>query len=307
MREHHTPPAVTYAGEDAPLIAAGADALTTSACPAQRWRLGRAYWRVDRDEGFRRQHYTIDGIDQKPARAFVETHHYSSSYPFALARVGLFQGRRLVGVAIFSTPINSNAVRRYAGLDAALGVELGRFILLNRVPYNAESFFLAGAFAHLRREMPDVKAVIAYSDPVPRATASGELIMPGHVGTIYQAGNGRYVGRSSSQTMYLTDRGVALSTRGLSKIRRQEYGAASAEKRLRQLGAPARRLHQHPAEWIDELLAGTTFRKLRHPGNHVYVWPLGTTRAKRMTLANCAPGKAYPKSLDAQQRHLFAP
>ncbi|MBR7917314.1 hypothetical protein KDX16_15935 [Burkholderia vietnamiensis] len=185
--------------------------ITTNACPVQRWRLGRDYWRVDRDEGFRKQDYAVDLISDSVAKQFVVEHHYSASYPAAVERAGLFRGTELVGVCVFSVPMNNAAIPKYTGLAPSAGVDLGRFILLDNVPYNGETYFLKRAFVALQQSKPQIKGVIAYSDPVPRHTAAGRVVMPGHVGIIYQAGSARYVGRSASRVLHLSASGHVLS------------------------------------------------------------------------------------------------
>jgi hypothetical protein len=269
-------------------------------CATQRWRDQRQHWRVDRDEGFRKADFSVDIVRDGVARTFVTNHHYSGSYPIARERIGLFRATRLVGVAVFSIPMNNDAVTRYTGLPAQAGVELGRFVLLDEVPYNAESFFLARALGLLHAEHPDLHGVIAYSDPVPRQAAEGRVVMPGHVGVIYQASSATYVGRAQAKTLHVNRDGVALSTRALSKIRLQEHGASSAEKRLVKLGATPRTFGQDPAEWVAKVLASGTFQKVRHPGNHVYCFALGSSRAKRRTVAGFAPPRSYPKFHDSK-------
>jgi len=280
--------------------------LTTAACPALRWRLGRNHWRHDRDEGFRPADYAVDGVPDRLARAFVQSEHYSGTYPFAQERIGLFRGQELVGVAIFSTPINGNALPLYAGTEAKAGLELGRFVLLDQVPYNGESYFLAAAMRLLRQARPELASVLAYSDPMPRMARDGSVVMPGHIGIAYQATNGRYVGRAASKSLYLTAGGQALSSRALSKIRLQEHGAGSAEKRLVHLGAPARQFGEDPRVWVERALNSGAFRQVRHPGNHVYVWSLERSSLKAGQSRRPAPARPYPKSLDADQRSLFA-
>jgi hypothetical protein len=269
--------------------------------PTQRWRDQRQHWRVDRDEGFRKSDYTVDAIRDGVARAFVVQHHYSGSYPVVKERVGLFHGTQLVGVAVFSIPMNNHAMTRYTGWPAGAGLELGRFVLLDEVPYNAESFFLARAFKHLHATRPDLHAVIAYSDPLPRQTETGDTVMPGHVGVIYQASSATYLGRAQPKTLHVTRDGMALSTRALSKIRLQEHGAGSAERRLVKLGAPPRAFGQDPADWVASVLASGVFRKVHHPGNHVYGFALGPARSKHRAAARFAPALPYPKSIDAEQ------
>lgn len=279
--------------------------LTTAACPAMRWRLGRNFWRHDRDEGFRVSDYSVDEIEDRDARAFVLAEHYSRSYPFAQARFGLFRGARLVGAAVFSTPISGTALARYCGAPSSDGLELGRFVLLDEVPYNAESHFLSAALRLLRRARPTLTSVIAYSDPIPRMDTDGRLILPGHIGIAYQATSGRYVGRSAPKMLHLTTGGLAVSSRALSKIRLQEHGAKSAERRFIEMGAPPRMHGESPRAWVQRALEEGPFRRVQHGGNHVYVWTLlkGAHRTRALQLQ--APAVPYPKSLDHEQLGLF--
>lgn len=280
-------------------------ALKTSDCPTQRWQHGRQFWRVDRDEGFRKTEYAVDIIPDKVARQFVIEHHYSASYPAAVERMGMFRGRELVGVCVFSVPMNDRAIPKYTGLSPRSGIELGRFVLLNEVPRNAESFFGSRCMRLLKEVRPEIKAVIAYSDPMPRRTGDGCVVMPGHVGYVYQALSARYMGRSTARTLHLTRDGNVLSPRSLSKIRLQEQGAAGAEKTLVRLGAMPRAFGQDPAEWLASVLGGDTFMRARHPGNHAFGFALGRAAEKRRLEASFAAAKPYPKQLDPVQSVLL--
>jgi hypothetical protein len=44
---------------------------------------------------------------------------------------------------------------------------------------------------------------VVFSDPVERRRADGTVIMPGHVGVIYQASNAVYTGRGTARTLAL--------------------------------------------------------------------------------------------------------
>jgi hypothetical protein len=103
----------------------------------------------------------------------------------------------LVGVAVFSVPMSQAVIPKWLGVSASSGVELGRFVLLDEVPFNAETWFLARAVRVLRAELPELAGIVSFSDPVPRRDSSGALVMPGHVGTIYQARNAAYRGRTA--------------------------------------------------------------------------------------------------------------
>jgi hypothetical protein len=134
-------------------------------------------------------------------------HHYSRSFPSGGLCIGLFRKvglvpSQLVGVAVFSHPSNEATLPAYLpGISGTPGVELGRFVLLQSEPRNTESWFIARAFELRRQTLCGVMAVISFSDPMPRSKLNGTEFMPGHVGTIYQATNGLYLGRSSARTI----------------------------------------------------------------------------------------------------------
>lgn len=241
--------------------------------PAQRWSGGRTRFRPP-GETIDPSRYGVELLvgDTTP-RAFVERHHYSGSWPAARCRVGLYRMRELVGVAVFAVPAQAATVPRWTRLPADRGVVLSRFVLLEDVPCLGETWFLARAFRVLRSEL-GVDAVVSYSDPVERRTVDGDLVKPGHVGVIYQAHNGRYLGRSKSETLHLDPLGRVVDRRGLSKVRNDERGAASAYDRLVAAGAPRRRLGEDGPAYVTRALAEGPFRRVRHPGNHVYAWPL---------------------------------
>lgn len=259
----------------------------------QRWRERRDSYRPA-GEVIDPSTLAVDVIDRTSARAFVVAHHYSGSYPASRLDVGLFRGRALVGVAVFSVPASQASIpARTGGLPASAGVELGRLVLLDDVEANGETFFLARAFRFVRSELDGVRAVVSYSDPHPRATADGRLVMPGHVGTIYQAFNGRFVGRSKSRTIYLGPDGRELPPRSLSKLRNGERGDGYAYDRLLALGAPPRRSFEDARTYVARALREGPFRAERHPGCLAYVW--GFDKRDRRTLPPALP---YVKKTD---------
>jgi hypothetical protein len=198
---------------------------------------------------------------------------------------------------VFSTPAQAAVVPRWTGLEQNQGVELGRFVLLENVPGNGETWFLARAFRVLQQLKPEVRAVVSYSDPLPRAAADGRLVMPGHVGTIYQAHNGTYRGRSSRETLHFTPSGEVLSRRTMSKLRTGERGGAwhaYSYEQIRAHGAPPRHDGESGREYVARALHQGPFTRVRHPGNHVYVW--GLDKAVRRALPVSLD---YPKMAEA--------
>lgn len=273
---------------------------TTTKC--QRQRDGQTSFRPA-GELINTAAYEVAPIDGKGsdtiAKKFVQQHHYSGSYPAARERMGLYRGAELVGVAVFSHP-SSEAVLAPLPCDRLEGVELGRFVLLDNVPGNGESWFLARALEVLKGR--GYRALLSYSDPMPRRTMTGELVLPGHVGIIYQATNATYTGRSGSELHVLKPDGTVLSPRSMTKIRRWERGALGAVDELVAIGATpptARDLETRDGRraWMwREIFA--TCRRMPHAGNHRYVWALD--KKLRKDVAKLATGESYPKKLDLE-------
>lgn len=154
----------------------------------QRWRDRNASYRPA-GEVFNPNLAQVQLIGESDAKSFVCRHHYSGTYPAARCRVGLFvkrpfQTERLAGVAVFSVPMNNAAVPAwFQGLSASEGVELGRFVLLDEVEANAETWFQARALRAVAAQLPEVRAVLSYCDPIARTDEAGVKVFPGHLGT----------------------------------------------------------------------------------------------------------------------------
>ncbi len=120
-------------------------------------------------------------------------------------------------------------------LSITEGVTLGRLVLLDRVAGNGESWFVADCFRQLAA--CGVVAVESCSDPEPRATLDGQLTHRGHCGIVYQALNGRYVGRTNAASLRLLPDGTALNNRACGKVARREQGCEYAAGLLVRWGA----------------------------------------------------------------------
>lgn len=255
----------------------------------QRWRSGRDIYRPA-GEPIDPTAFDVAPIaDDTTARAFVLAHHYSGSYPAARWRFGLYRRGELAGVAVFSHPTNDKVLTgTFAGVRAVDAVELGRFVLTDDVPANGETWFLARCLRALRAE--GLAGVVSFSDPSRRTSWSGATVFGGHVGTIYQAGNGRYLGRGTPRTLRLLPDGRVLNARTISKIRARERGWRYAAGQLVAAGAP--QPGADPRAWLREWVPRLT-RPLRHRGNHRYAWAL----SRSVTLP---PGLPFPKQPDQE-------
>ena len=252
----------------------------------QRWCDHRGSYRPA-GEVLQPSHYEVAEIwGDAEARAFIEQHHYSGSYPNARFRFGLYWGGLLVGVAVFSHPVNDLVLAVFPG-DIRASVELGRLVLLDFVPANAESWFLARAFTLLRRA--GIHGVASFSDPVPRTAVDGRLLFAGHVGTIYQASNAIYTGRSRPERKLLLPDGTMLHSRSLAKIRVRDSRWRSAAKPLERHGAEPLRDDEDARTWV-ETWAKKLCRPLVHSGNHRYLFVLDRRLRKYLPT-----GLPYPK------------
>jgi hypothetical protein len=275
---------------------------TSTAC--QRWTSGGQSWRHASEGGFDRRRFTVAEIPEAAARAFVCHHHYSAPYPAARRAWGLFTDDDalaldgpLVGVAVLSVPMRAAVLTNvFPDLEPFTeSLELGRFVLTDAVPANAESWFLAQVWR--QAAVIGIRGVVTFADPLQRqrliteADDTGrevtrvETITPGHVGVIYQATNAISLGRSTARTIaYVPSAGIVLPERTLSKIRTGEQGCDAAERHLVSLGARPRMAGEDARAWLRSALEEIGARKTRHPGNYRYAWALGTPRQRRHQL-----------------------
>ncbi|MGC4886653.1 hypothetical protein [Micromonospora sp. DT227] len=272
----------------------------------QRWSHGQHSWRRTSEGGFDPRRYTVVALEDALAQDFVTCHHYSRSYPSASLRYGLLEHGRLVGVAVLGVPMSKPVLTKpFPTLTPYReSLELSRLILLDEVPANAESWFLARVFAAAADQ--GVRGVVAFSDPLPRRL-DGALLMPGHVGTIYQALGAIYTGRATARTLTLLPDGTVLTARSAAKITGGERGMGGQITRLVSLGAtPPGAVYGLPlfllttdqlTAWLSGALAEIGARKVRHRGNHRFAWAIGN-RAQRRTTPIALDALPYPKTPD---------
>ena len=96
--------------------------------------------------------------------------------------------------------------------------------------------------------------------PCPRPSFN-RIIFPGHVGIVYQAKNACYTGRSRARSLCLTRSGAVLSDRALSKLRADDNDARHVYARLREYGAPALKVGESGARYLERALLEGPFRK----------------------------------------------
>lgn len=172
---------------------------------------------------------SVDGmyvtpIHDQTASNFIREHHYTGTIGFPLNAYGLFYKptEELLGVCAFHNPISERVRRAVFGkaecpcgmdLDANCNVdecdgscnhhysdhvtELHRLATLEKCPHNTESWFISRALSNLKEDRPKYRAAVSFADST-----------EGHLGTIYQASNATYYGKSKPVTFYRDEGGT---------------------------------------------------------------------------------------------------
>lgn len=258
---------------------------------SQRWTERRESRRPV-GELFNPAAHDVGLLDHDTAESFVNLHHYSGSCSPTAHPIGLFTRGELVGVAVFGPLPSTNAHNFVFGehFTQKQCVTLGRLVLIDSVRTNAESWFMARCFELLRSR--GVVAVESCADPEPRLGQDGRIVKPGHIGTIYQAGNGQYIGKTNAASLMLPPDGTVLSNRTQGKLVRGERGEGRAVVQLVKFGAVA----PAPGEDVQVWLRAWRPRlctTMRHHGNLRYLWCLD--RRHRKTILGSKPSLPYPK------------
>ena len=111
--------------------------------------------------------------ESRELREWIVARHYLQSAPpgYRVALEFLDGDRNRIGAMLLGRPTS----RKY---DERCWLELTRMFFIDEAPPNTESRALAMMRRWVRRWMPEVRALIAYSDPA-----------AGHTGTVYRADN----------------------------------------------------------------------------------------------------------------------
>ncbi|MGX5184972.1 Mom family adenine methylcarbamoylation protein [Streptomyces avermitilis] len=268
----------------------------------QRWNSGRHSWRRTSEGGFDHREYrvvAVAGNSIAAARSFVQTHHYSNTWPSVSLCYGLLDVTgvvpRLVGVLTLGVPMRQAVLTGPFPdlLPYRQSLELNRLVLLDEVKAPAESWFAARCFRQAHSH--GIRGILAHSDPQPRLrqTPNGpELLFPGHVGTIYQALNMQYLQRTRARTLTVLPDGSVLAERTIAKIKANHSGHTGAERRLEALGARPRLPGEPGDRWLTEILSQIGAVGMRHGGNHRYALRLRPSKQERFLIP---AGFPYPK------------
>lgn len=176
----------------------------------------------------------VKRLSRSTARRYIIKHHYSHGCHNApSACYGLFWNGELIGVLVFAVSCSENVRASILGTGTEGTVtELHRLHILDGTPKNTESWFVARCLRALKTDMPEIKVVISFADP-----------MEGHVGIIYQATNALYYGTSGNATFFIDGDGRVRHPRQSGK----NIALQDAKKRG---WTPTKREGKHRYLWI---------------------------------------------------------
>ena len=142
--------------------------------------------------------YTVRRIDCLPAKEYIIKNHYSHGcHNRPSPCYGLYDGDSLIGVLMFATPCSERVRSSVFGEHYKNTVtELHRLHILDVTPKNTESWFISKCLKLLKKDKPQIKAVLSFADTT-----------EGHSGVIYRATNAYFLGATGKSTFFLDTEG----------------------------------------------------------------------------------------------------
>jgi len=130
-------------------------------------------------------------VPHKIAKEYIEKNHYSHKIPQAIKfRFGFYYDDKLIGCCIYSVPANYHCVScLFDDEQQLICVELSRFYGEDDTCKNFESYCISKTFDILKDKYD---FILSYADSYFN-----------HVGTIYQALNFLYLGKTNKETRFL--------------------------------------------------------------------------------------------------------
>jgi hypothetical protein len=135
--------------------------------------------------------FDVELAKREDVEVFIKR-HYLQKFPTGIKKIYAIhkketEGKKMVGMIIYGTPFPT--VVKFLEPEVKLNemLELKRLYIDDIGVRNLESFVIGQTLNLLRKEEPNLKVVVTFADD-----------NQGHVGGIYQATNGIYLGKSES-------------------------------------------------------------------------------------------------------------
>ena len=176
---------------------------------------------------------SVRQIDKRTAKKMVVTHHYSHLWTKCSVALALFYDtgkqhaffdeaeEKMIGVCVYGDPVGRASGESISTLiDRTEVFELTRLFIYDGYGSNIESWFISQSMNWLRKNKPQIRALVSYADPGAN-----------HKGIIYRASNWLYQGneigmadaymyRYPNTDNWLSDRAIGeqLGTNGLKGV-----------------------------------------------------------------------------------------
>ena len=129
--------------------------------------------------------YEVQQIPYEATKPFILELHYSKRMPSISFAYGLFKNNMLVGMVSYGSPASPSLCKGICGEEhRSKVIELNRLVLKDNLP-NEASFLVSRSL----KLLPKPKVVVSYAD-----------LAQEHIGTIYQACNFLFTGRTKERT-----------------------------------------------------------------------------------------------------------
>jgi len=196
-------------------------------------------------------------IPHKLAKDIIIKNHYSHTFPAAELYLGFYIDGKLNTVVLYG---QSTASKMADSLPGKYW-ELVRLFSFDWAGKNMESYCIGKSIRYIKEKYKNIKVLVSFADPE-----------QGHDGTIYQATNWLYCGKSQPDEWYIVD-GEKIHPRSMVA----KYGTRS-EGKLKEMGI----------EFERKLLTG----------KHRYVYILGNNKKENRYLKSKLKYDVlpYPKS-----------
>ena len=148
-----------------------------------------------------KEKYKIKLIDKKLANEIQIKNHYLHTRASCIYGFGLFEGDEIIGVILYGNPTAPTTLGICGKDERKSVIEITRLWIKDDTPKNTESFFIGNTI-----KLIDKDIIVAFADPEFE-----------HVGTVYQASNLIYTGRSGRGGRVIAIKGNKIHNKTLWK------------------------------------------------------------------------------------------
>ena len=222
----------------------------------------KSFWDGDPNDNvemneFDRNQVVMQKIPSSLAKNIIVKNHYSHAFPAAELCLGFYVKEKLNAVIVYGQSASSTMKDSLPGKYW----ELVRLFSFDWAGKNMESYCIGKSIRYIKEKYKNIKVLVSFADPE-----------QGHDGTIYQATNWLYCGKSQPDEWYIVD-GEKIHPRSMVA----KYGTRS-EGKLKEMGI----------EFERKLLTG----------KHRYVYILGNNKKENRYLKSKLKYDVlpYPKS-----------